>query len=146
MCSSDLEAKECIAGWVLVNDVSEREFQIERGGQWMKGKSAETFNPTGPFLATQDEIEDVNNLEMTLDVNGVRRQTGSTATMIFNPFFIVKYISQFLVLEPGDLFNTGTPPGVGLGFKPPIYLNPGDVMELEVEGLGKQKQTVIAPR
>lgn len=144
--NSEAEAKECIAGWVLVNDVSEREFQIERGGQWMKGKSAETFNPTGPFLATQDEIEDVNNLEMTLDVNGVRRQTGSTATMIFNPFFIVKYISQFLVLEPGDLINTGTPPGVGLGFKPPIYLKAGDVMELSISGLGKQKQKVIGPR
>ena len=144
--NSEAEAKECIAGWVLVNDVSEREFQIERGGQWMKGKSAETFNPTGPFLATQDEIEDVNNLEMTLDVNGVRRQTGSTATMIFNPFFIVKYISQFLVLEPGDLINTGTPPGVGLGFKPPIYLKAGDVMELSISGLGNQKQKVIGPR
>lgn len=144
--NSEAEAKDHIAGWVLVNDVSERAFQIERGGQWMKGKSAETFNPTGPWLATQDEIADVNNLNMTLDVNGTRRQTGSTSTMIFNPFFVVQYISQFLVLEPGDLINTGTPPGVGLGFKPPIYLNAGDVMELSIEGLGSQKQTVIGPR
>jgi len=144
--ADEKEAADHIAGWVTVNDVSEREFQMERGGQWLKGKSAETFNPTGPWLVTKDEIKDVNNLAMHLNVNGVSRQNGSTSTMIFNPYFIVQYISQFLVLEPGDLINTGTPPGVGLGFKPPIYLNPGDVMELEVEGLGKQKQTVIAPR
>lgn len=140
------EARDHIAGWVLVNDVSERAFQIERGGQWLKGKSAETFNPTGPWLATTDEIADVGALGMRLDVNGVRRQTGSTSTMVFDPFFVVHYISQFLVLEPGDLINTGTPPGVGMGFSPQIWLQPGDVMELEIDGLGVQRQRVIAPR
>ncbi|MBT2486500.1 MULTISPECIES: fumarylacetoacetate hydrolase family protein [unclassified Microbacterium] len=140
------EAREHIAGWVLVNDVSERAFQMERGGQWLKGKSAETFNPAGPWLATTDEIDDVRDLGMWLDVNGVRRQTGSTSTMIFDPYFIVHYISQFMVLEPGDLINTGTPPGVGLGFTPPIWLQPGDVMTLGIDGLGAQKQTVVAPR
>jgi 2,4-diketo-3-deoxy-L-fuconate hydrolase len=140
------EARDAIAGYVLVNDVSERAFQNERGGQWSKGKSAETFNPAGPWLVTPDEIADVHNLGMTLDVNGVRRQTGSTATMIFNPYFIVHYLSQFLVLEPGDLINTGTPPGVGMGHTPQIWLQAGDVMELAIDGLGHQRQTVIAPR
>lgn len=140
------QARDHIAGWTLVNDVSERAFQMERGGQWLKGKSAETFNPAGPWLATQDEIADVNALGMWLDVNGVRRQTGSTATMIFEPYFIVHYISQFMVLEPGDLINTGTPPGVGMGFRPEIWLQPGDVMELGIDGLGHQRQTVLAPR
>jgi 2,4-didehydro-3-deoxy-L-rhamnonate hydrolase len=139
-------AREHIAGWVVVNDVSERAFQLERGGQWLKGKSAETFNPVGPWLVTPDEVPDVMDLGMRLDVNGVRRQDGSTSTMIFDPFFIVHYISQFLVLEPGDLINTGTPPGVGMGFRPPIWLQPGDVMELEIDGLGPQRQTVLAPR
>ncbi|WP_127473220.1 fumarylacetoacetate hydrolase family protein [Microbacterium sulfonylureivorans] len=143
---SEEEARDAVAGFVLVNDVSEREFQIERGGQWSKGKSAETFNPTGPWLATPDEIDDVLDLGMWLDVNGQRRQTGSTSTMIFDPYFIVRYLSRFLVLEPGDLINTGTPPGVGLGMKPPVYLAPGDVMELGIQGLGVQRQTVIAPR
>lgn len=140
------EAKKCIAGWVLVNDVSEREFQMERGGQWVKGKSAETFNPAGPWLATIDEIPDVKALAMTLDVNGERRQTGSTSTMIFDPFVIVHHLSQFFVLEPGDLINTGTPPGVGMGMKPPTWLKQGDVMELAIDGLGGQRQTVVAPR
>ena len=140
------QAREAIAGYVVVNDVSERAFQMERGGQWSKGKSAETFNPAGPWLVTPDEVEDVNALPMWLDVNGIRRQTGSTATMVFDPYFLVHYLSQFLVLEPGDLINTGTPPGVGLGFKPPIWLQPGDVMELGIEGLGSQRQTVLAPR
>lgn len=140
------EATEHIAGWVLVNDVSERAFQMERGGQWLKGKSAETFNPAGPWLVTQDEIPDVLDLGMWLDVNGVRRQTGSTSTMVFDPFVIVHYISQFMVLEPGDLINTGTPPGVGLGFRPPIWLQAGDVMTLGIDGLGEQRQTVIGPR
>ncbi|WP_426320760.1 fumarylacetoacetate hydrolase family protein [Microbacterium sp. E-13] len=140
------DAREHIAGWVLVNDVSERAFQMERGGQWLKGKSAETFNPAGPWLVTQDEVPDVGKLDMWLDVNGVRRQTGSTSTMIFDPYFIVHYISQFLVLEPGDLINTGTPPGVGLGFDPQIWLQVGDVMTLGIDGLGEQRQTVIAPR
>jgi 2-keto-4-pentenoate hydratase/2-oxohepta-3-ene-1,7-dioic acid hydratase in catechol pathway len=140
------EALDAIAGYVVVNDVSERAFQMERGGQWVKGKSAETFNPAGPWLATPDEIEDVLGLGMWLEVNGVRRQTGSTATMIFSPAFIVHYLSQFLVLEPGDLINTGTPPGVGLGFKPPIWLRAGDVMTLGIDGLGAQRQNVVPPR
>lgn len=139
-------ARDAIAGWVLVNDVSERAFQMERGGQWLKGKSAETFNPTGPWLVTQDEVDDVLALRMTLDVNGERRQDGSTATMIFDPFFIVHYISQFMVLEPGDLINTGTPPGVGMGHRPPIWLKEGDVMELTIDGLGAQRQLVVGPR
>jgi 2-keto-4-pentenoate hydratase/2-oxohepta-3-ene-1,7-dioic acid hydratase in catechol pathway len=140
------QARAHIAGWVVVNDVSERAFQLERGGQWLKGKSAETFNPTGPWLVTPDEVADVNDLAMRLDLNGTRRQSGSTSTMVFDPFFIVHYISQFLVLEPGDLINTGTPPGVGMGFVPPVWLQPGDVMELEIKGLGAQRQSVVAPR
>jgi 2-keto-4-pentenoate hydratase/2-oxohepta-3-ene-1,7-dioic acid hydratase in catechol pathway len=139
-------ARQVIAGYLVCNDVSERTFQIERGGQWVKGKSAETFNPAGPWLATPDEIKDVMRLGLWLDVNGVRRQTGSTATMIFNPFEIVRYLSQFLVLEPGDLINTGTPPGVGMGMRPPVYLQPGDVMELGIDGLGSQRQRVLPPR
>jgi 2,4-didehydro-3-deoxy-L-rhamnonate hydrolase len=140
------EARDAVAGFVLVNDVSERAFQMERGGQWSKGKSAETFNPTGPWLATTDEFSDVSALGMWLDVNGVRRQTGSTATMIFDPFFLVYYLSQFLVLEPGDLIDSGTPPGVGMGLKPPVFLSPGDVMTLGIDGLGAQRQQVLAPR
>ena len=143
---TDEEVRAAIAGYTLVNDVSEREFQNERGGQWVKGKSAETFNPAGPWLATPDEIADVNDLSMWLDVNGVRRQTGSTKTMIFDAHFVVRYISQFMVLEPGDLINTGTPPGVGLGMKPPVYLAKDDVMTLGVQGLGTQRQRVIGPR
>lgn len=139
------EARDCIAGYVVVNDVSEREFQLERGGQWVKGKSAETFNPTGPYLVTPDEIPDVQNLAMWLDVDGVRRQTGSTATMLFSPHFIVKYLSQFLVLEPGDLINTGTPPGVGMGLNPQVFLHGGEVMTLGIEGLGVQRQKVVSP-
>lgn len=140
------DATDYIAGFTVVNDVSERAFQLERNGQWSKGKSSETFNPAGPWLVTSDEISNVHNLGMWLDVSGVRRQTGSTSTMIFDPFFIVHYLSQFLVLEPGDLINTGTPPGVGMGFTPPIWLQAGDVMELGIDGLGAQRQTVIAPR
>jgi 2,4-didehydro-3-deoxy-L-rhamnonate hydrolase len=140
------EARNAIAGYMVVNDVSERAFQTERSGQWSKGKSAETFNPAGPWLVTPDEIDDVHALAMWLDVNGVRRQTGSTETMIFDPHFIVHYLSQFLVLEPGDLINTGTPPGVGMGFSPPVWLQPGDVMELGIEGLGSQRQNVLGPR
>ena len=140
------QARDHIAGWTLVNDISERAFQLERGGQCLKGKSAETFNPAGPWLVTQDEIADVTDLGMWLDVNGVRRQTGSTSTMIFDPYIIVHYISQFLVLEPGDLINTGTPPGVGMGFRPQIWLQPGDVIELGIDGLGIQRQSVVPPR
>jgi 2,4-didehydro-3-deoxy-L-rhamnonate hydrolase len=140
------DARRAIAGFVVVNDVSERAFQIERGGQWSKGKSAETFNPAGPWLVTSDEIDDVLALRMWLDVNGVRRQDGSTSTMIFDPYFIVHYLSQFLVLEPGDLIDTGTPPGVGMGFQPPVWLRAGDVVELGIEGLGQQRQTVVSTR
>ncbi|MFJ4166914.1 fumarylacetoacetate hydrolase family protein [Microbacterium sp. NPDC089698] len=140
------DAADHIAGWTLVNDVSERAFQMERGGQWLKGKSAETFNPAGPWLVTPDEIDDVKDLTMTLSVNGVLRQSGSTATMIFDPYVIVHYISQFMVLEPGDLINTGTPPGVGMGFRPEIWLQAGDVMDLAIAGLGAQQQLVVAPR
>jgi len=140
------EARDAIAGFVLVNDVSERAFQMERCGQWSKGKSAETFNPTGPWLATTDEIDDVLDLGMWLDVNGVRRQDGSTSTMIFDPYVIVHHLSQFMVLEPGDLIDTGTPPGVGMGFDPQVWLAPGDVMELGIDGLGTQRQNVIGPR
>jgi len=129
---------------VVVNDVSEREFQLERGGQWVKGKSAETFNPCGPWLLTADEVADPLNLSMWLDVNSRRRQNGSTSTMIFGPAFIVRYLSQFMVLEPGDLINTGTPPGVGMGQKPPTFLRAGDVMELGIEGLGSQRQNVVS--
>ncbi|MGA4988661.1 fumarylacetoacetate hydrolase family protein [Nonomuraea bangladeshensis] len=140
------EAKDAIAGYCVVNDVSERAFQMERGGQWSKGKSAETFNPAGPWLVTPDEIADVRNLGMWLDVNGVRRQTGTTKNMIFDPYVIVHHLSQFMVLEPGDLINTGTPPGVGMGHDPQIWLQPGDVMELGIEGLGSQRQNVAGPR
>jgi 2,4-diketo-3-deoxy-L-fuconate hydrolase len=140
------DARSVIAGWVLVNDVSERAFQMERGGQWSKGKSAETFNPAGPWVATPDEIKDVNALAMWLDVNGERRQTGSTSTMVFDPYVIVHYLSQFMVLEPGDLIDTGTPPGVGMGFRPPRFLNPGDVVELGIEGLGVQRQQIVGER
>ncbi|RKS67971.1 2-keto-4-pentenoate hydratase/2-oxohepta-3-ene-1,7-dioic acid hydratase in catechol pathway [Motilibacter peucedani] len=137
-------AAAAIAGYVTVNDVSERAFQMERGGQWVKGKSCETFNPCGPVLATPDEVPDLADLPMWLDVNGVRRQTGSTATMLFGPHFIVHYLSQFMVLEPGDLINTGTPPGVGMGQRPPVFLRPGDVMELGISVLGSQRQQVVA--
>ena len=140
------DAAEAIAGYTLVNDVSERAFQLERSGQWVKGKSAETFNPAGPWLVTPDEIDDVHDLGMWLDVNGTRRQTGNTSTMVFDPLFIVHYVSQFLVLEPGDLINTGTPPGVGMGFQPPVWLQEGDVMELGIDGLGRQRQDVIPAR
>ncbi len=140
------DARAAIAGYVVVNDVSERAFQIERGGQWSKGKSAETFNPAGPWLVTPDEIDDVRNLRMWLDVSGVRRQNGSTSTMIFDPYFVVHYLSQFLVLEPGDLIDTGTPPGVGMGMQPQVWLKAGDVMEVGIEGLGSQRQTVVPAR
>jgi 2,4-didehydro-3-deoxy-L-rhamnonate hydrolase len=140
------QARSAIAGYLVVNDVSERAFQIERGSQWSKGKSAETFNPAGPWLVTPDEIDDVRNLRMWLDVSGERRQNGSTSTMIFDPYFIVHYLSQFLVLEPGDLINTGTPPGVGMGMQPQGWLQAGDVIELGIEGLGSQRQTVVPAR
>ncbi|WP_425826628.1 fumarylacetoacetate hydrolase family protein [Streptomyces fractus] len=140
------DAADVIAGYLVCNDVSERAFQMERGGQWSKGKSAETFNPAGPWLATPDEIPDIRDLDMWLDVNGTRRQTGNTKTMIFDPYVIVHHLSQFMVLEPGDLINTGTPPGVGMGLTPPVWLKPGDVMELGIERLGRQRQAVVGPR
>ena len=144
-CEEDEEAAVGEVGVaVVVNDVSERSFQLERGGQWVKGKSAETFTPCGPVLVTPDEIADVTQLSMWLDVNGTRRQTGSTAPMLFGPAFLVHYLSQFMVLEPGDLISTGTPPGVGMGFDPPVFLRDGDVVELGIDGLGSQRQQVVA--
>ena len=142
--ADEAEAAVSIAGYTIVNDVSEREWQIERGGQWSKGKSAPTFNPTGPWLVTPDEVGDVLALDMFLDVDDVRRQDGSTSTMIFSPTFIVHYLSQFLTLEPGDLINTGTPPGVGMGAKPPTYLAGGETLTLGISKLGQQKQRVLA--
>jgi 2-keto-4-pentenoate hydratase/2-oxohepta-3-ene-1,7-dioic acid hydratase in catechol pathway len=135
------DAAACIAGFCISDDVSEREFQLERGGQWSKGKSCDTFNPLGPWLTTCDELPDVSKLRMRLSVNGQLMQNGSTETMIFAPAQLVHYISQFMTLEPGDLISTGTPPGVGLGMKPPRYLKHGDLVELEIEQLGKQRQT-----
>jgi 2,4-didehydro-3-deoxy-L-rhamnonate hydrolase len=138
------EAKDYIAGYCLTHDVSEREFQLEHGGQWTKGKSCDTFNPLGPFLATKDELPDVKSLAMSLSVNGERRQTGNTSTMIFDVYHLVHYISQFMTLEAGDLLSTGTPPGVGLGMKPPQYLKAGDVVDLSIDGLGAQRQVCVA--
>lgn len=137
------DALKYIAGYAVCNDVSERHFQAERGGQWMKGKSFETSGPLGPWLVTTDEIKDVQALPMYLDVNGKRMQTGSTKTMIFSIAQLVHYISQFMVLEAGDVVTTGTPPGVGLGMKPPVFLKTGDVMKLGIEGLGEQQQKVV---
>ncbi len=140
----EANALDYIAGYCVANDVSERHFQTRRSGQWTKGKSADTFGPIGPWLVTKDEVPDPQNLAMYLDVNGERMQTGSTTTMIFGVAHIVAYVSQFMSLQPGDVIATGTPPGVGMGKKPdPIYLKPGDVMELSVEGLGVQRQNVV---
>jgi 2,4-diketo-3-deoxy-L-fuconate hydrolase len=141
------DALEYVAGYVVVNDVSEREFQLERGGTWDKGKGCETFGPVGPWLVTRDEVEDVQDLGMWLDVSGKRMQTGNTQTMVFGVATVVSYVSRFLTLEPGDIITTGTPPGVGLGQKPvPIYLKPGDTMRLGIDKLGEQFQKVIAWR
>ncbi len=137
------EAPAVIAGFAVCNDLSERSFQLDRGGQWTKGKSAPGFGPLGPFLVTADEIADAGSLRLWLDVNGVRRQDATTADMIFNVNALIAYISQFMALEPGDVIATGTPPGVGLGMKPPQYLKRGDVIELGVEGLGRQRQRII---
>jgi 2-keto-4-pentenoate hydratase/2-oxohepta-3-ene-1,7-dioic acid hydratase in catechol pathway len=141
--ADEAAAEAAIAGYVVTNDLSEREWQIERKGQWTKGKSAPTFNPAGPWLVTPDEVGDVLALDMFLDVDGVRRQTGSTSTMVFSPAFIVHYLSQFMTLEPGDLINTGTPPGVGMGMTPPTYLHGGEVLELGIAKLGRQRQRVL---
>jgi 2-keto-4-pentenoate hydratase/2-oxohepta-3-ene-1,7-dioic acid hydratase in catechol pathway len=141
------EALEYVAGYAVINDVSEREYQIERGGTWDKGKGCDTFGPVGPWLVTRDEVGDVQNLGMWLDINGERMQTGNTKTMIFGVATLVSYISRFLTLEPGDIITTGTPPGVGMGKKPqPIYLKAGDSIRLGIEKLGEQQQQVIAWR
>jgi 2,4-diketo-3-deoxy-L-fuconate hydrolase len=137
------EALNYVAGYALHNDYSERGFQKDRGGQWVKGKSCDTFAPLGPFLATQDEIADIGNLKMWLKVNGVMRQNSSTANMIFDAAFLVSYVSQFMTLLPGDLISTGTPAGVALGMKTPEYLKPGDVVELGIESLGESRQQVV---
>ncbi len=141
---SEEQALDFVAGYCVVNDISEREFQIERGGQWIKGKSADTFAPIGPWLVTRDEIPDPQNLKMWLDVDGTRRQEGSSQNMIFGVCSLVSYISQFMSLQPGDIIPTGTPAGVGLGMKPPTFLRAGQVMELGIEGLGSQRQKLIA--
>jgi 2-keto-4-pentenoate hydratase/2-oxohepta-3-ene-1,7-dioic acid hydratase in catechol pathway len=142
---SEADAPKHIAGYCVINDLSERAFQLERGGQWDKGKGCDTFGPMGPWLVTSDEVGDPANLSMWLDVNGTRRQNGSTRTMIFKPAFLVSYLSQFMSLHPGDVITTGTPPGVGMGIKPdPIFLNVGDVIELGIEKLGSQRQVVAA--
>jgi 2,4-didehydro-3-deoxy-L-rhamnonate hydrolase len=141
---SEADALNHVAGYCVCNDVSERNFQQERGGQWTKGKSHDTFGPLGPWLVTRDEIADVQNLSMWLDVNGKRRQTGNTKTMIFTMAKCVSYVSQFMTLLPGDVITTGTPPGVGLGMKPPTFLNVGDVVTLGIEGLGEQRQEIVA--
>ncbi len=141
---SEENALSHVFGYLICNDVSERAFQIEGTGQWIKGKSAATFGPLGPWLVTTDEIEDPQNLDMWLDVNGERRQTGNTKTMIFTVAHLIAYLSEKMVLMPGDVIITGTPPGVGMGQKPPTYLMAGDVMTLGVEGLGEQRQTVVA--
>jgi len=140
------EAYDYIAGYVLHNDYSEREFQLEHGGQWVKGKSCDTFAPIGPFLATKDEIADVHNLRLWLKVNGVIKQDGNTKNLIFNVPTLVSYLSQYMTLLPGDMISTGTPAGVGLGFKPPQYLKEGDVVELGIEGLGSSKQIAVQYR
>jgi 2,4-didehydro-3-deoxy-L-rhamnonate hydrolase len=141
---SEDEAMDCIAGYCVVNDLSEREYQLERHGTWDKGKGCDTFGPLGPWLVTKDEVADPANLPMWLEVNGHRFQNGTTATMAYKPAFLVSYVSRFMSLQPGDVISTGTPPGVGMGQRPPVYLKAGDVMELSIEGLGVQRQTVIA--
>jgi len=141
---SEDQAQDHILGYCLVNDVSEREWQIEKMGQWVKGKSHDTYGPIGPYLVTKDEIEDVNNLKMSLDVNGKRMQTGNTSTMIFNVNEIVSYLSKFMSLQTGDIITTGTPPGVGMGMKPQQFLKAGDKMKLSIENLGEQNSKVVA--
>ena len=140
---SEKDAPNHILGYCLINDISEREWQIEKMGQWVKGKSHDTFGPIGPYLVTQDEISDINNLSMSLDVNGKRMQTGNTGTMIFNVFFIVSYLSKYMSLQPGDVITTGTPPGVGMGKKPQVFLKAGDKMRLSIEHLGEQNSKVV---
>ena len=138
------DAFDHVAGYCVVNDVSERSYQAERQGQWTKGKSCDRFGPIGPYLVTKDEVPEPQNLKMWLDVNGERRQDGSTKTMVYGVAYLVSYLSQFMTLHSGDIIATGTPPGVGLGMKPPQFLKDGDIVELEIEGLGKQRQIFIA--
>ena len=140
---SEKESPNHILGYCLVNDISERDWQIEKMGQWVKGKSHDTFGPIGPYLVTKDEITDINNLNLSLDVNGKRMQTGNTDTMIFNAYFIVAYLSKFMSLQAGDIITTGTPPGVGMGMKPPVFLKAGDTMRLSIDNLGEQNSKVV---
>ena len=141
---SEDQSQSHIAGYCVVNDLSEREFQIEHSGQWVKGKSCDTFGPIGPYLVTTDEIVDPQNLKMWLDVNGKRMQDGSTSTMVYGVNFLISYLSQFMSLQPGDIISTGTPPGVGMGMNPQVFLKPGDEIQLGIDGLGQQKQNVIS--
>ena len=141
---SEAQSQDHILGYCLVNDISEREWQIEKMGQWVKGKSHDTYGPIGPYLVTKDEIADINNLKMSLDVNGQRMQTGNTNTMIFDVNIIVSYLSKFMSLQPGDIITTGTPPGVGMGMKPQQFLKAGDTMKLSIENLGEQNSKVVA--
>jgi 2-keto-4-pentenoate hydratase/2-oxohepta-3-ene-1,7-dioic acid hydratase in catechol pathway len=140
---SEADALDHVAGYCVVNDVSERHFQAHRSGQWTKGKSHDTFGPIGPWLVTKDEVEDPNDLAMWLEVDGRRYQDGSTATMVYKVPFLVSYLSQFMSLQPGDIISTGTPPGVGMGQKPPVYLKPGQTIRLAIEGLGEQRQRTV---
>ena len=141
---SEDQAQEYIAGYCVVNDLSERAFQLEHSGQWVKGKSCDTFGPIGPYIMTVDEIQDYQKLNMYLEVNGKRMQDGSTKTMVYGVNFLISYLSRFMSLQPGDIISTGTPPGVGMGMKPQVFLKPGDVMKLGIEGLGEQTQKTVA--
>ena len=141
---SESDSQSHIAGYCVINDLSEREFQIEHYGQWVKGKSCDTFGPIGPYLVTTDEVPDPQNLKMWLEVNGKRMQDGSTSTMIYGVNFIISYLSQFMSLHPGDIISTGTPPGVGMGMKPQLFLKPGDEIHLGIEGLGEQTQKTVS--
>jgi len=141
---SEQEAADHILGYCIVNDVSEREWQIEKLGQWVKGKSGDTFGPTGPYLVTKDEIPDINNMNLTLEVNGKKMQSGNTKNMIFNTYFLISYLSKFMSLQPGDLITTGTPAGVGMGMKPQVFLNSGDNVKLTIDCLGEQNSKVVS--
>lgn len=140
----EVDALDCVAGYCVFNDVSERHFQLEGTGQWVKGKSADTFAPFGPYMVTRDEVADPQDMHLWLEVDGKRYQDGSTRTMIFSVAHLVSYVSRYMTLEPGDIIPTGTPPGVGVGQKPPVFLKPGNVMRLGIDGLGEQQQTVVA--
>jgi 2-keto-4-pentenoate hydratase/2-oxohepta-3-ene-1,7-dioic acid hydratase in catechol pathway len=140
---SEKEAPNHILGYCIVNDISEREWQIEKMGQWVKGKSGDTFGPTGPYLVTKDEIPDINNLNLSLDVNEKKMQAGNTKNMIFNTNFLLSYLSKFMSLQPGDIVTTGTPAGVGMGMKPPVFLKPGDKIKLSIDNLGEQNSKII---